>query len=136
MTDGQLAAWFIYHPPTNETLPKYTALRLAEEEAAAVFAHAVEGNVKGVTILPAASRQDLFNAVNETSKAFAKLIDELAPQCADTTVAVRAVRLAKMYCNEAIMQNETSGCPMHRAAREQLRQARFWANAAIACGGV
>ena len=37
MTPAQLDNWFTYHAPTDETAPKYAAIRAAEAEVHALF---------------------------------------------------------------------------------------------------
>lgn len=136
MTQAQLDSWFVWHPPTDETRPKYEAIRTAEEDAHVRITHALSGNVWDDVekcVRPAKHPGERFTEVNEACKAFVIVIEQNAPPCADTTVAIRAVRLARMYANETIV---TGLVACVHGGHDELRVARFWANCAIACGGV
>ena len=139
MTALQLNAWFVYHAPTDDTKPRYEAIRKKEEDAHVVVTHALNGVVwddAEKELRPAKGLPERFAEINRICKELAQTIEQHAPGCADTTVAVRAVRLAKMYANEAVVLGQVTGDAAVVQAHEQLRQARFWANAAIACGGI
>jgi alkanesulfonate monooxygenase SsuD/methylene tetrahydromethanopterin reductase-like flavin-dependent oxidoreductase (luciferase family) len=51
---------------------------------------------------PTPEQQVKYVALRDTAKAFAKAIVSAAPDCADTTAAVRKVREAVMTANQAI----------------------------------
>lgn len=104
---------FEYHPPTEETAPKYAAIRKAEEAAVSAICN------------PEAT----FASVNAACLAFALVIDEHAPDRADKAAAIRCVRLARNFANEYLAH---SGISNLEAAVLELRKARFQANAAIA----
>ena len=126
MTDEQRDNWFTHHPPTDETAPKYAAIRAAEEAClfGLSFAFADEG--------PDHVRYDNANAA---CAAFANVIDAQVPDCADKTAAIRCVRLARNAANEAIA-NPKDGGRLMAMAKTEIQKARWQANSAIACGGV
>ena len=134
MTPEQLDNWFSYHPPTDETAPKYAAIRVAEQN---VILDVTQTSYEGVEVAV------LHGRINAACKRFAMVIDSLAPDSADKTAAIRCVRLARNLFNE--WAAETSKAPVHRAwsdprslflaAEIELCKARMQANSAIACGG-
>lgn len=142
MTPDQLDNWFRYHAPTDETRPKYAAIRVAEEAAHVAIAHvkagrAWDGDANGiVTPDTKADFQRLAYAyVNQTCRAFAVVIDQSAPDSADKSAAIRCVRLARNCVNEGVALGLAADVFCWTQAQEQLRLARFQANSAIACGG-
>lgn len=142
MTPEQLDNWFTYHPPTEETTPKYAAIRAAEEAAHVAIAHVKAGRVWDADVAnivipsdPAAYRRLGFAYVNEVCKTLAMTIDANAPDSADKTAAIRCVRIARNCANEAISLTLGADVFLWTQAQEQLRIARFQANSAIACGG-
>lgn len=123
---------FVYIPPTPETAPKHAAIRDAHTHAIEVCTHSVEQ----AGVLDARS---LFTAVNAATKAFHDTIAERCPPSADTSAAMRCVRLARMACNEAIVCLLPGG--IYTDADDNLRRcldnliaARWQACAAIALG--
>lgn len=130
MTPEQIDNWFTDHPPTDETAPKYAAIREAESTCHEVLITELEGPVRGAS----------HDAINAACKAFAVAIDERAPDCADKSAAIRCVRVARNAANEAVAVMLASGgsgfdVEIERQARDNLRAARWQANSAIACGG-
>jgi hypothetical protein len=109
---------FVYHAPTPATAPRYAAIRDAER-ACRDYIAGTDGKDR-----PAA-----FAAINAACRNFATVIEAVAPKCADTTTAVRCVRLARMEANEAVATGAADGW---RAMSDALRQARMWACAAVA----
>ena len=134
MTAEQLDNWFSYHQPTDETAPKYAAIRETEAHVVASITQAHFENVGTVA---------LYGCVNAACKRFAVVIDTLAPDSADKTAAIRCVRLARNLFNE--WGTEIGKDPAARswanpqdlfvAAELELVKARMQANSAIACGG-
>lgn len=140
LSQSQLDNWFTYHAPTDETGPKYLAITSCEYECRDLFTHAIT-----------------HHDINGKLRQFAELIDQLAPDSADKTAAIRCVRIARNALNEALMlANKIDGparnLDEHGAraiatgperaislavttARQQLLMARWQANSAIACGG-
>jgi hypothetical protein len=118
--------WFTYHPPTEETGPKYDALRHAEDVACAAIGTS-------------------HDTINAACRAFVEEIYRLCPPGADASAAVRCVRIARNAANEALVTGrlEQEGKPTGRISCSQLqdiaivelRKARWQANSAIACGG-
>lgn len=125
MTPDQLDNWFRYHPPTDETKPKYMAIRAAEHGAAQDINDAV-GNFAGA---------EAFNRINATCKAFAVVIDTEAPDSADKSAAIRCVRLARNAANEAVIAEAEHRNDCLVICAQELTKARWQANSAIACGG-
>lgn len=54
---------------------------------------------------PSQEQQLKYIALREKAKEYAKLILELCPDCADTTVALRSLREVSMQVNQAIACN-------------------------------
>lgn len=128
MTRDQLDNWFTYPPPTEETSPKYAAIREAENACFRAFSHELEGPVRG----------ESHDAINAVCRAFAVAIDEHAPDGADKSAAIQCVRVARNAANEAVAVMLASGgsgfdVEIERQARDNLRAARWQANSAIAC---
>lgn len=146
LTPDQLDNWFSYHAPTDDTTPRYAAIREAEQEfhmALTTALYVVRGGTgEERPLLP-----PLFDKVNAAARAFAVVIDGQAPDSADKTAAIRCVRLGRNFANEAIIaaQTERRGdIPVHvwatseflrACADAEIVKARFQANSAIACGG-
>lgn len=86
---------FTYQPPNERTAPLYAAIRAAHVHAIECCTYSVEqiGN------LPTSS---LYDAVNDACKRFHDTIEASAKPSADTSAALRCVRLARMAANEAI----------------------------------
>jgi hypothetical protein len=136
MTPEQLDNWFSYHPPTEETAPRYAAIRSAEEACHVSIAFAKKRQVCDDGGIPAdANVPALYAEINLRLRRFAEVIDANAPDSADKAAAVRCVRLARNCANEAITLNLLPDAFLWTQAQEQLRLARFQANSAIACGG-
>lgn len=137
LTTEQLDNWFTFHPPTDETRPKYEQLRQLEKDT---YIRVGESCIR-----PNIPQQAAHDAVNAATRAFAEAIDALAPDCADKSAAIRCVRLARMAANEYIA-GRPAGAPgltleagVGRGTTlgwgHYLREARWQASAAIACGG-
>jgi hypothetical protein len=127
LTPEQLDHWFTYHPPTEETAPKYAAIQRGQLDAD--FGIAVSCAPDSPD--PDAVRHGNINAVTRN---FVGIIDANAPDSADKTAAIRCVRLARNAANEAV--TNPKGAPRLIAiAATELQKARWQANSAIACGG-
>ena len=122
----QLDSWFIYHPPTSETTPKFEAIDEQYRLAVEVFVFALERRSTG-TLDPG-----VFEAVSRQLRAFVETIDEVCPSSADASAAVRCVRLARNGMNDILMNKQASLSFVY----DQLIAAKFQANSAIATGGV
>lgn len=130
MTPEQLDNHFSYHAPTEETAPKYAAIRAAEFEC-----HKLCGSLSMGEYTATLAN---YNEVNATLRTFAEIIDANAPDSADKEAAIRCVRLARNALNEHIascIQSFPVHINMLAEASRQLVLARFQANSAIACGG-
>ena len=134
MTKEELDNWFTYHPPTEETIPKYAAVREAED-----LCHQAFGRMR----LSVAEKCEVVTPadcaiINDVTRNFAEVIDAQAPNSADKSAAIRCVRLARNAANEHIT-SQVAGFPTYfDLAAEFSRQlvlARWQANSAIACGG-
>ena len=133
MTPEQLDNWFTYHPPTEETAPKYAAIRAAEEAVHALFYRIRSRDLPDAMPLSPA----VCDLVNAATRTFAEVIDANAPDSADKSAAIRCVRLARNGANETIMvslRGPFMGDPLDMA-REEIIKARWQANSAIACNG-
>lgn len=136
LTAEQLDNYFTYHPPTEETAPKYAAIRAAEEACHVSIAFAKKRKVCSDEGIPAdAGVVDLYAEINRRTRCYAEVIDASAPDSADKAAAIRCVRLARNAANEAVTLNLLGDAFLWTQAQEQLRLARFQANSAIACGG-
>lgn len=135
MTPAQREAWFKYHPPTDETRPKYAAIRDAESAFVAAVTAAAYENL---------STSALYEEISRQALRMADTIDANAPDCADKTAAIRCVRLARNFFNEWATQRALPAEQwswhdirvLFAAGELELCKARMQANAAIACGGV
>jgi hypothetical protein len=143
LTPDQLDNWFTYHPPTEETAPKYAAVRAAEEDCHVTIGHLFSKGPNGPqvwdpeqvnVVLMGGNKALGYAEVNRATRALAEAIDANAPDSADKSAAIRCVRLARNAMNEAIA---TSNYPesLRSCAHENLRMARWQANSAIAGGG-
>ena len=131
-TEEQLDNWFTYHPPTTEQVLLYTRIGAAETECLQRVQQVVGFAAKmGQTLL----EQEQFEYVNAGFRSFADFINEVCPPCADTTVALRALRLARNFCNEFLRAGPSASRLDVTGMGIHLRAARFQANSAIACGG-
>lgn len=134
MTSEHLDNWFSYHAPTDETAPKYAAIRETEQHVVQSITQAHFENVGTVA---------LYGCVNAACKRFAMVIDSLAPDSADKTAAIRCVRLARNLFNEwgtqigkeASKREWANPQALFVAAELELCKARMQANSAIACNG-
>ena len=131
LTSDQLDNWFTYHAPTEETAPKYAAIRAAEAACLKVIEEAWSGPTTDRTA---------HDRVNAVMRAFAEVIDKYAPDSADKTAAIRCVRIARNAANEELVLIQSSGGSggnpaVERQVNDNLRAARWQANSAIACGG-
>jgi hypothetical protein len=122
ITAETLDNWFTYHPPTDETKPKYAVIADAYQAA-----------------LDAFHDQPTFESVTTAARKFVEAIIAVCPPSADATAAIRCVRLARNAKNDHLCQRGGKEydprLDFGQIAREQLLFARYQANAAIACGG-
>ena len=125
MTQDQLDNWFSYHAPTDDTAPRYKAVRAAEIKAAMEIDNAL-GNFIG---------HAAFSKINAATRTFAEVIDANAPDSADKAAAIRCVRLARNAANEAVIAEADHAADLRVMCAQNLTAARFQANSAIACGG-
>lgn len=134
ITQEQLDNWFTYHNDP-EKAPKYQAIRAAAENcrkvAGEVF-QAVEAEQCHSQPVGKAERVDLYGRVNHVMKTFAEVIVANCPPSADTTAAVRCVRLARMAINEQLSTGTTGA---NHLIYDQVLLARFQASSAIALDG-
>ena len=125
-----------YHAPTPETSPKYAAIRGAES---ALLGFVRRMRTQSEESLP--SHDDINNA----TRRYAQLIDDLAPESADKSAAIRCCRLVRNALNEARVERLTNaseevnpgrpGSSLDRLlgiAEAEVVKARWQANAAIA----
>ena len=54
-----------------------------------------------------AAQRERMRAIEDAAVTFALVIAEQAPECADRAEAIRAVRMAKMWANSAVILNWT-----------------------------
>lgn len=47
-----------------------------------------------------------IQAIRESGRKFAQVINQYAPECADKTYAVRLIRMATMTANQAVTHNQ------------------------------
>jgi hypothetical protein len=128
---SQPADPFVYQPPNERTWPKYAEIREAEQKAANACMNAIYNITDSRA--PAMSTPDRFRLVNDGCRAFYEAITQHAPPSADTSAALRCVRLARMAANEAI-HPASSRDDLFRVCTDNLRAARWQACAAVALG--
>jgi hypothetical protein len=127
LTAEQLDNWFTYHAPTEETTPRYAAIREAEAACVHGFNH-----VNACVDEPAGVG---YGNINACARAYAIAIDTNAPDSADKTAAIRCVRIARNAANEAVTKAGGERARLFAIANTELQKARWQANSAIACGG-
>jgi len=127
LSTEQLDNWFTYHAPTDETTPKYAAVRKGRLDA-------------GLTLLACTapdcvdSNHIRHESINDALRDFVMVIDANAPDSADKTAAIRCVRLARNAANEAVA-TPTDSRRLVDIALLEIQKAVWQANSAIACGG-
>lgn len=134
-TAEQLDNWFLYHAPTEETKPKYAAIRDAEADAIA--------NITQTHYEVGGDAAQVYREVNRSTRRMAEVIDAHAPDSADKTAAIRCVRLARNLFNEWAtdiakppeLRTWSNPYVVFLHAEMELAKARMQANSAIACGG-
>jgi len=131
MTEEQLDHWFTYHPPTDETSPKYAAIAAAEIALALIF--------RDQTHLVDAGESPNFQEITYAIRGYADVINRDAPDSADKTAAIRCVRLGRMAANECLVAikdcRKMAAIELSKLAQAEWTKARWQACAAIACEG-
>ena len=126
----ELGDLFTYHPPTAITTSLYAAVRKAEVQTSVLIEIAID-----------ASGGPNFSLITAATLDYAAVICEVAPNCDDRAAALRAVRLARMAFNEAVVgahggeyrhDAAVQSSPLLQRGADALREARWWACAAIA----
>lgn len=114
---------FEYIAPTAVTLPKHETIKAAHEST-----------VEMINDLHNNLPENRFTRINTGCKAFALVIQNTAPPSADTTTAIRCVRLARMLLNQMLLLRWTEQRRQHfrTLAEDELLKASLWASAAIA----
>jgi hypothetical protein len=124
---------FEYQPPNAATAPKYAAIREAERVATAACIDSMNvGAWRGRTPTND-DKQAAFIVIGHATKALHDLIERECPPCADTTAALRCVRLARMAANEVVAgpaDIDVGGIAAQ--CGDNLRAARWQACAAVA----
>jgi hypothetical protein len=134
-TTEQIDLMFEYHTPTDETRPKYAAIREAHDRVTPEVERAFYlYDSEQLVSLACAER------ISDVLRRFAQAINEHAPDGADKAAAIRCVRLARNAYNEALFGFAEFGLgrvpllrgPLVDQARQNLLAAKWQANAAIA----
>ncbi len=112
---------FHYIPPSPTTAPKYAAIRDATNAAD----EAIAGALFDFDVSKA-DKAACFDTICAAAKSLHDVIEATCPPSADTTTAIRSVRLARMRANESV----TSVIELDW--RSLLTDARMWACAAVA----
>lgn len=128
---------FVYIPPTEITAPKYAEIRDATNRAMDACRKAIEAAyLLACGDGTAEAWQPLFGSVGVATKELHDLIARTCPASADTSAALRCVRLARMAANEAITSerayNSADSRENLRRCGDRLIEARWQACAAIA----
>ncbi|CAB4203497.1 hypothetical protein UFOVP1382_113 [uncultured Caudovirales phage] len=110
---------FTYHAPNERTGPLYAAVGAAELDLRRALQHVTNPDCN-------LTKQARFDMTNDACRAFYTVIESQCPPCADTTVALRTVRLVRMRVNSHLQTGMTDD------VSSLIRDARMWANAAIA----
>lgn len=134
MTPHQREAWFKKHPVTEETAPKYEAIRLAEQAMQDLIDWVLYCGCNA----DAADERD--DKINETAAKMADTIVEHVPRCPDQTAAIRYLVEAKMFLIRAHRAKVGNGgiapAITLNEAQVLLWKSSMTANKAIACGGI
>jgi hypothetical protein len=127
---------FGYQPPNDDTKPRFAWLDSIYHATLSIFRaileERVDPNVLMTGVIPSATREQ-FEPITEACRAFVDAMKMVCPPSADQTAAVRNVRLARMYANNALLQKDCfSPGKDYEHALDQLKMAWFQANASIA----
>lgn len=127
---------FGYQPPNDDTKPRFAHLSAAYDATRATFRDTLEDRVNSSAlmagIVPSATSVE-FNEITQACRTFVDAMKMVCPHSADQTAAVRCVRLARMYANNALLQKDCfSPGRDYEHALDQLKMAWFQANASIA----
>jgi hypothetical protein len=120
MNREELVSRFTYHPPDTK-----------EKKAVHDAVNAVFSNISSVTSKPADVLSLGFTESNKLFLDAALALNEIVPDSADKSAAVRNLQLARNFVNLAI--SERSRFYVKRA-NEYLLLAKFESNAAVAIG--
>jgi hypothetical protein len=129
LSAAQLDAYFTYHAPTEEQKPKYANITSARDACATKLAGAF------VSYQSTGKNATYFDVVNKATREFAEVIDANAPVSADTTAAIRCVRLARNAANQALTEPVNSLVVFAAIVDAELFKAQWQANSAIALEG-
>jgi len=114
---------FRYIAPSSTTAPIHEELRTAEAKAQLGISAAWDRVADGSMAF------DVYENINDATKELHEAIRLLAPPSADTSAALRCVRLARMLANEAVKKSWQRGIVL---ASDELTKARMQACAAVA----
>lgn len=126
---------FVYHPPTEEQVPKYQKLNLAFGAVMSSGREIIRNRPKE------RAEQERFDGFSKTCEAYHDLIVELCPESADRTAAIRCLRLARNAINDILCGTERdfphglSQHPFSLVFETELVKCRYQANASIALEG-
>jgi hypothetical protein len=133
MTDEEIKIkqLFTYHPPTEADKVKHKKL---------IEAHTACHNVYNLVMFDSRGAEltwpTLFKRIAEATKAFALIVNDVAPGSADKSAAIRCLRLARMAANEALLAQRhgeaSEAAHFMVMATDELFKARWQASAAIA----
>lgn len=131
-----IADLFGYQPPNDDTKPRFAHLDAVYSSTCDTFRVVVEDRVDSNALMVGAVPPPTsveFNLITTACRTFVDAMKKACPPSADQTAAVRCVRLARMYANNALLQKDYfSPCMDYERALDQLKMAWFQAKASIA----
>jgi hypothetical protein len=146
MTEKQATEWFKWHEPTQEKQVQYDALHAAREALRGYHKGLEQWNMgvpvqnldamHGVPSGMLPHMEDVRGAAEQCARA----MEDIAPACADTTYAIRRVRVVAFALNTAISMINRGAQPgaitrllLH--AGMSLDETAWFANVAVATDG-
>jgi hypothetical protein len=121
---------FGYQPPNDDTRPRHARVDAAADACVKVLRETLDAD--GLVVPKATGAQ--FAAITDACRTLVEEMESVCPPSADLAAAVRCVRLARMFANNALVAPGDCFEPAddRRQALLQLKLARFQAKASIA----
>ena len=121
---------FGYQPPNDDTRPRHARVDAAADACVKVLRETLDAD--GLVVPKATGAQ--FAAITDACRTLVEEMESVCPPSADLAAAVRCVRLARMFANNALVAPGDCFEPAddRRQALLQLKLARLQAKASIA----
>jgi hypothetical protein len=128
---------FGYQPPNDDTRPRHARVDAAADACVKVLRETLDSRIDPdalmASVVPKATGAQ-FAAITDVCRTLVEEMESVCPPSADLAAAVRCVRLARMFANNALVSPGDCLEPAddRRQALLQLKLARFQAKASIA----